>query len=617
MNKELEKKLKEHIREQNQEMYITDEEICKLIFRYIKKENTEYAVLINGKWGAGKKFFVKNSLKTNVQKEINKTSRYKGIIYISLYGIKDLTQLENKLIYSIIENNILGNKEGKTSKILINGAKTYINSLERKDSIMDVIKMFQEISKYIIIFDDLERCMISITELLGYINELVEHKNVKTILIANEEKMSETKELYQNQVYFEIKEKLIGEVIYYNPDMEKILDYICDKEKEQIASKIIKNNKYEIIETMQKLKYKNIRTLKICISKFKIIIEKMEEVKSIYKNYDELTYNKLLNNILIYLLHVTIMYKENIKLYDWNNLLGSFGLINLTMRNDKIEILGFKFVDKLVQYSIIDSKDIKEILELYNKKDQNNIYGKGSPFDVVTNFFGKSDNKVEEALKQMKNEIKDNIYMIDVYSKILCYLLEIKWAGYDEKIIKDIIKLMEYNIKNNKNSCTIEFIPFTLGYNTERPGYYDILKKWEKYDSERVIENQKEKIKEILNKTNWGTNFKEYCEKNKNEFKRNKSFFSSIDDKELIENIKYSDSQNILEFIRGINTVYNLKYISKDQKELRDYYIGDIDSIIRIKKEIEKIKDIKMEKSKKYLINKLLEILQDWINALK
>lgn len=85
----------------------------------------------------------------------------------------------------------------------------------------------------------------------------------------------------------------------------------------------------------------------------------------------------------------------------------------------------------------------------------------------------------------------------------------------------------------------------------------------------------------------------------------------------MIENIKYSDSQNILEFIRGINTVYNLKYISKDQKELRDYYIGDIDSIIRIKKEIEKIKDIKMEKSKKYLINKLLEILQDWINALK
>lgn len=482
---------------------------------------------------------------------------------------------------------------------------------------MDLIKMFQEISKYIIIFDDLERCMISITELLGYINELIEHKNVKTILIANEDKMAEVESSYQNKVYYEIKEKLIGEVIYYNPNIEIILDYICDEEKEQLISRIIKDNKYKIIEIMQKFNYKNIRTLKICISKFKTIIEKIEEVKSTYKNYDEDVYNKLLDNILIYLLHVTIMYKENIKLYDWSTLLGSFGLINLTIRDDKIEILGFKFVDKLVQYSIIDLEDIEKVLDIYNKKDQNDIYGKGSPYEVVTNFFGKKDNEVEEALKEMKNEIKDDMYMIDLYSKILCYLLEIRYAKYDEIIIKDIINLMEYNIKKNKNNCITEFIPCTLGYNTEKPGYYDTLKEWETYDRERVIKNRKEKSKEILNQTNWGRKFKEYCENDKNEFERNKSFFSSIDDKELLNNIKYSDSQNILEFIRGINIVHNFKYIQKEQKELKNYYKGDIDSILRIKKEIEKIKDINMEKGKKYLINELLEILKNWINDLK
>lgn len=48
MNKELEKKLKEHIREQNQEMYITDEEICKLIFRYIKKR--KYRICSINQW---------------------------------------------------------------------------------------------------------------------------------------------------------------------------------------------------------------------------------------------------------------------------------------------------------------------------------------------------------------------------------------------------------------------------------------------------------------------------------------------------------------------------------------------------------------------------------------
>lgn len=78
-----------------------------------------------------------------------------------------------------------------------NETKTYINSLEKIDFIMGSIKMFQEISQYIIFFDDLERCMISITELLGYINELVEHKNVKTLLIANEDKIREIEASFQ------------------------------------------------------------------------------------------------------------------------------------------------------------------------------------------------------------------------------------------------------------------------------------------------------------------------------------------------------------------------------------------------------------------------------------
>ena len=199
----------------------------------------------------------------------------------------------------------------------------------------------------------------------------------------------------------------------------------------------------------------------------------------------------------------------------------------------------------------MDLEDIERILDTYNKKDQNDIYGKGSPFEVVTNFFGKKDNEIEEALKEMRKEIKNDLYMIELYSKILCYLLEIRCAEYDGNLIKDIIKLMEYNIKNNKNTCITEFIPCTLGYNTEKPEYYDELKRWEKYDREQVIKNRKLEIKDILNREEWGKEFREYCEHNKYEFEKNKNFFSSIDDKKLLNNIKKSDAQNILEFIRG------------------------------------------------------------------
>ena len=91
----MDKNLNKYISEKKKEKYITDEKICELILNYIKKENTEYAILIDGKWGVGKTFFVKNTLETKLQKEIKKFGRYKGIIYISLCGIRYINQLEN------------------------------------------------------------------------------------------------------------------------------------------------------------------------------------------------------------------------------------------------------------------------------------------------------------------------------------------------------------------------------------------------------------------------------------------------------------------------------------------------------------------------------------------
>ena len=42
----------------------------------------------------------------------------------------------------------------------------------------------------ILIFDDLERCKIPINDLLGYINQFVEHLNLKVIIVANEKEIN-------------------------------------------------------------------------------------------------------------------------------------------------------------------------------------------------------------------------------------------------------------------------------------------------------------------------------------------------------------------------------------------------------------------------------------------
>jgi hypothetical protein len=74
----------------------------------------------------------------------------------------------------------------------------------------------------LIIFDDLERCSISIPDTLGYINQFVEHKDCKVIILANEDELLkfgaktindvDPEKVPEVRAYRNIKEKLIGKL---------------------------------------------------------------------------------------------------------------------------------------------------------------------------------------------------------------------------------------------------------------------------------------------------------------------------------------------------------------------------------------------------------------------
>ena len=69
------------------------EEIFK---EYLRKEATQYALLINGTWGSGKTFFWKTTLHAMVKKQELKP------LYISLNGLKTVEQLQQQLMIKLI-----------------------------------------------------------------------------------------------------------------------------------------------------------------------------------------------------------------------------------------------------------------------------------------------------------------------------------------------------------------------------------------------------------------------------------------------------------------------------------------------------------------------------------
>ena len=107
------------------------ENIKSIFDDYLKTENTNYALMLNGNWGSGKSFFWKNTLK-----EIVKKNEYKEI-YISLNGISKIETLEHMLFIKLIP--FIGNKE---SSLIKNTTTLVTNVINKASSIFFALQRF-------------------------------------------------------------------------------------------------------------------------------------------------------------------------------------------------------------------------------------------------------------------------------------------------------------------------------------------------------------------------------------------------------------------------------------------------------------------------------------------
>ena len=78
---------------------MNEEQLIKEIENYINDETYNYAVLINGEWGCGKTFFVKNVLMDKLQK----FSECQGnVFYWSLYGFRLIDDIKENVFLDLM-----------------------------------------------------------------------------------------------------------------------------------------------------------------------------------------------------------------------------------------------------------------------------------------------------------------------------------------------------------------------------------------------------------------------------------------------------------------------------------------------------------------------------------
>ena len=213
------------------------------IRNYLSMESTG-ALMVSGEWGCGKTY--------HIEKVIIPTLRQEGWnpVKVSLFGIESVNEIPLRIAdnYKRAESDkgertekeknksrLCGWGKEKAGKALAKGAQ-FASKISWLGNFVDVETLVNNNSgllyklipteKTVIILDDIERVIdiIDVHTLLGAINELVEQRGYKVVVIANNSYMQQ-----KSEAKLVFKEKVIEKTLVYEPDVVSIFKELCGK----------------------------------------------------------------------------------------------------------------------------------------------------------------------------------------------------------------------------------------------------------------------------------------------------------------------------------------------------------------------------------------------------
>ena len=423
-------------------------------------------------------------------------------IYMSLYGISNLEDISKKIFIEttqLMDKNLRKYMDSNEQTTIPEYAKTGIDmanffGVTQSGNKVDYAEFFSTEDK-VLCFDDLERANVDVIDILGYINNFVEHDHIKTIIICNEKELStklkssnlEMKtfiatylldkqdelnktdkpivEKIQQKIenvfdkandYERIKEKLIGETFEYAPKFDYIINGILMRyENNTDLIRFLRENTRLIISTFERSGTRNLRILKHALNDFKKIYEMVNKA---YPN----TSHRVMQTMLIFTIAISFEIKAgkvtkdkfiNIKdNEEYKSILVSSRILMDNRQfyikefdsnyyyNFKSEYRFFKFIEYYVRTRIFDMKIFKENMEtIRNTIDTENLPAYKR---LLTEEYWKiSDDEFDKVIADILEDVKQgNLRLIDnvkIYA-YFSYFSKKNLIDYDLKTIKNV-----------------------------------------------------------------------------------------------------------------------------------------------------------------------------------
>jgi hypothetical protein len=600
-----------------------NENLEKSIKSYLELEEPQYGILLTGKWGSGKTYFLNKFIEDNY-----KDNNCKKFIKISLFGIKSTAEIDEQIFISLYTKKAFYGtkfvsgilKKGTGFDIFGDKKPDFKVGIELDD--FNIFSSKTSSKELIFVFDDFERTELSIASILGYINELVESSKFKVIIITDETEIKEQKE------YKDFKEKIIGRTFEIQTNFLKIFKHFLASATE--SESILEENIDSIEEVYKLAKHNNLRHIRQTILDFEDFYSQLNEnfknhnyfkifIKEFFAISIEIKSGKLeigddLNKAKSLQEQEVKRMVENISLKRANKEEKPPVEYSETHKRslDFLRKYKYKAIDDFIFYKLIYEllKYNFEILDSTKKvfeQFENGFYSE-THFSSLLNLKDKEsfENAINYFLEKLKGEKCSLSYIVKVVNR----LIELSSKDLLDKTENELIECAVSNTKTALEDirCCKEFIEeqyFPYGYNVS-------LDKELKESTMEVIEQHKDFfLKDAGNK---------FLEHLKNEKLRKYVLFpydeqcrnfceNSLNKIDIFKHFNAQDVLDILLEIKSCETITYFKYfiVNNTSINLKTIFWKEFKSLLE--KSIVNIG--KSEKLKIYHLKELLNVVKD------
>lgn len=600
--------------EKANQLCLSDEELLSEIKYYIENKFYNYAVMIDGAWGSGKTYFVNQVLLPELKKETKKsiyTSLY-GVsnidelskkIYIK-FLLKDKSdRINSTLLAGATE--VLDVVSGLISPFI--GKYGDIEIKEKK--IQNLVQKFVPIKDCILIFDDLERCNCPMKEILGYINGFVEQAGMKVLIIANQNELrqkmdaqsmalqlqavlgedekldfedKQENEIYnllagkntqeegikkvsieealkrvsqvfkQTSEYERIREKIIGSIYYYRPNIKKAMLHLIENKFSygEIGRPQLEKNLNYLADYMEKEQHVNFRTFQFFLLKMNGLFS---EIKAeTYENQD-MVYKKLIQACW----YACIMFKKG-------------NLDDIWKENQEYNNTGelrIRFIEEYVQYSILD-QGIKKLLKKFDDEETEKIRNQKDPINSLQYDWIVSTEKV---VREWMDDIIKNAcagkYGIGSYDRIQQIFLQIYQAGFESTYIKRLTDAMCASIQEGTAKGEPDCLLSMNGEEKELVELYNAnMQRIVKTYNKCMAKKSEGDMNSFLKESDWAKQIYDYIWQAKHPSesedyrKKIEVFLNGMDINVLTSKLKEASLENLEKFRGVLKEIYSQNY---------------------------------------------------------